>query len=107
MSKSNKNISKTVIQRLAQVGYQLSQSSTPEQQSIFLELMEELLNPVRPFMTDEEAAFYHQKIDCMFPASGVLGNKGRLKKMRYKISQNQEVVRLNHLMGSTLLIRPS
>ena len=46
--------------------------------------MEELLNPVQPFMTDEEAAFYHQKIDCMFPASGVLGKKGRLKKMRFK-----------------------
>ena len=64
--------------------------STPEagnMQSIFLELMEELLNPVRSFMIEEEAAFYHQKIDCMFPASGVLGKKGRLKKCGTKLNQ--------------------
>ena len=51
---------------------------------IFLEIMGELLHPVSPFFTVEEAAFYHKKIDCLFPPSGVLSKKGQLGKVQLK-----------------------
>ena len=70
--------------RLVQAGQQLQLSSTAEQQSTFLEIMGELLHPVSPFFTVEEAAFYHKKIDCLFPPSGVLGKKGQLRKVQLK-----------------------
>jgi len=76
--------SDSILGRLVQVGQQLQLSSTPEQQSIFLEIMGELLRPVSPLFTVEEAAFYHRKIDCLFPPSGVLGKKGQLEKVQLK-----------------------
>ena len=50
----------------------------------FWEVLEQVAEPVRPFITEEEARYNHKRIDCLFPAAGNSVPRLKLPKFRPK-----------------------
>ena len=75
---------KCLLGKLLKVCRQVGRVATKEDQSRFWEVLEQVAEPVRPFVSEEEAEYDHRRIDCLFPAAGSRAPRTKLLKFRPK-----------------------
>ena len=75
---------KTVLNEILKVCKQVGKVKSKKQRSRFWEVLDQVVDPIQPFITKEEARYNHKRIDCLFPAAGSSVPRLKLPKFRPK-----------------------